>query len=154
MKKILRKFKRCAHLLYNFIFKNKARMLTVRIIILSAWYRMRIKHVPMSKLQSSFGEMGRHSPEQETEEIMRAASFIGARVERICAKTPWQSKCFVRALTAQHILVRKSIHSTLYLGLTKENGHMAAHAWLRCGTCYVTGWAGYAGHVVVSYFYK
>ena len=154
MKKILRRLKRCGRLLYNFIFKNKSRLLTVRIIMLSAWYRMRIKYVPMSKLQNSFGETGRQSPEQETDEIMRVAGFVGARVERVCAKTPWESKCFVRALTAQNILARKSVHTTLYLGLTKENGQMAAHAWLRCGTRYVTGWAGYAGHVVVSYFYK
>jgi hypothetical protein len=54
--------------------------------------------------------------------------------------TPWESKCLVQALTAQKMLKRRKIGSTLYLGVNKdENNNMKAHSWLRSGQLIVTG---------------
>ena len=141
-------------LCYNFIFTNRTRILTVRVIVLSAWYRLRIKLVPMAKLEGSFGERGCQSPDEEPPEVMRTARLIGKRVERVCKKTTWDSKCLVRALVARRILLGKGIHTTLYLGLRKEDDTLHAHAWLRCGNYIVTGGEGAEGHTVVSFFYK
>lgn len=140
-------------LLYNFIFTNPHRALTARIVLLSAWFRMRIRFVPMSKLQKSFGTMGKESPDIEPMEHLRTARMIGLRVERVCKKTSWDSKCLVRALVAQRILAKKQIHTTLYLGVRREENGMHAHAWLRCGPVYVTGGVGELDHTVVSRFY-
>ena len=73
-------------------------------------------------------------------------------VDRICSKAPWESKCLVRALTAQKILKKKGIHSTMYLGCGLNDGKMVAHAWLRCGEMYVTGGNG-SEYAIVDKFY-
>lgn len=140
-------------LVYNFLFRNKRRALTARIIFISAWIRLKLLVVPMVKLQSSFGRMGMESSYEETIEALRYAWVIHKRVERVCKKTAWDSKCLVQALTAQKLLSKKNIHTTLYLGLRKEDGEMHAHAWLRCGPVYITGGSG-EDHTAVSMFYR
>ena len=65
---------------------------------------------------------------------------------------PWQNRCLVNAITAKLMLRKKGLESTLYLGVNKENQKMKAHAWLRCGTFYVTGQRGMEKFVVVNTF--
>jgi hypothetical protein len=50
------------------------------------------------------------------------------------------------------MLTRRQVVSTLYLGVAKEKGTLIAHAWLRCGTDYVTGKRGMEKFTVVSTF--
>jgi hypothetical protein len=50
------------------------------------------------------------------------------------------------------MLNRRHIDSTLYLGVAKEKGSLIAHAWLRCGSRYVTGKEGVEKFTVVSTF--
>lgn len=68
---------------------------------------------------------------------------------KVCDKTPWESKCLVRALAAQRLLCRRGLSSTLYLGCGMEEGKMVAHAWLRFGEMYVTGGDG-GGYTTVA----
>ena len=63
----------------------------------------------------------------------------------------WESKCLVRAMTARKLLKEAGIHSTLYLGVGKDEGKMIAHAWLRCGQMYVTGGNG-SSYAMVAKF--
>jgi hypothetical protein len=52
----------------------------------------------------------------------------------------WECKCLVRAMAAMRMLKRRGIESTLYLGTGRdEAGRLAAHAWLRSGSRYITG---------------
>ena len=74
-------------------------------------------------------------------------------VGKVCDKTPWESKCLVRALAAQRLLCRRGLSSTLYLGCGMEEGKMVAHAWLRFGEMYVTGGDG-GGYTTVARFCK
>lgn len=75
---------------------------------------------------------------------------VALAVDWMCDRTPWQSLCMVRALTAKKLLNRKGYPCTLYMGLIKDNnGEMAAHAWLRCGGSYITGGTG-AGYTVTG----
>ena len=74
-----------------------------------------------------------------------------ARVNRITEHTLWESKCLVRAMTARKLLKEAGIHSTLYLGVGKDEGKMIAHAWLRCGQMYVTGGNG-SSYAMVAKF--
>lgn len=153
MKKVINKVKHMNQLIYNFIFSNKTRTLTVKIIIMSAYTRMAILRIPMAKLEKQFGIRGKESPVEECIEHLRSAYWIGDRIERVCDKTIWESKCLVKALIAQKLLTKKGIHTTLYMGVGKESDKMTAHAWLRCGSLYVTGGDG-TGNVVVATFYK
>ena len=84
---------------------------------------------------------------------MRQAARIAQIVGKVCDKTPWESKCLVRALAAQRLLCRRGLSSTLYLGCGMEEGKMVAHAWLRFGEMYVTGGDG-GGYTTVARFCK
>ncbi len=70
------------------------------------------------------------------------ADAIAWAVRRMSDHTPRESTCLVQALTAQNMLKRRELGSTIYLGLaTGENqrADVEAHAWLRCGSVYLTG---------------
>ena len=99
------------------------------------------------------GKRGKESSREIPIESYKIARLIGFHVNRITQHTPWQSKCFVRALSAQRLLLEKGIESTLYMGVKYEEGQMKAHAWLRCGELYVTGGNG-EGFAEVARFVK
>ena len=84
----------------------------------------------------------------------RFCKKVAYSVNQVCGKTKWESKCLVRALSAQRLLAEKGIDSTLYLGCKMdENKKMIAHAWIRVGKMYVTGGNGAAdGYAVVDKF--
>ena len=137
--------------LVNFLKYNPQKRLTIYAYLLSAKYRFLIKFVKPKKLQKRWGEEGMESPEDEVPWKYRYAQNVSRVVDRICSKTAWESKCLVRALTAQQILRMKGIQSTLYLGCGYDEGKMVAHAWLRVGKMYVTGGNG-TGYSVVDKF--
>ena len=57
-------------------------------------------------------------------------------------KIPWHSSCLVQALAGYVLLRRRGVPAHITLGVRKEHGQMAAHAWLRVGEVVVTGEAG------------
>ncbi|MNG37786.1 hypothetical protein D3C84_1252420 [compost metagenome] len=51
------------------------------------------------------------------------------------------------------MLMRRNISSTLYLGTARDaSGKMVAHAWLRSGSIYVTGFETMKQFTVVALF--
>lgn len=129
--------------IYRFLRYNRKKKLTLAIWGLTAYYRALILLVPPKKLQPYWGTQGEESAKTDTVENYRQAVRIAREVVRIADKTPWESKCLVRALTTQRLVHRKGIETTLYLGVGKdENGKMIAHAWIRCGEIYLTGGDG------------
>ena len=137
--------------LFNFLKYNPQKRMTIYAYLLSAKYRFLIKFVKPKKLQKRWGEEGVESPEDEVPWKYRYAQNVSRVVDRICSKTAWESKCLVRALTAQQILRMKGIQSTLYLGCGYDEGKMVAHAWLRVGKMFVAGGDG-DGYSVVDKF--
>lgn len=135
----------------NFLKYNPQKRLTVYAYIYSAIYRLELFFIKPKYLQKHWGIEGKESPEEEALWKYRYAMNVSRVVNRICSKTAWESKCLVRALTAQKILKKKGIHSTLYLGCGMEAEKMVAHAWLRCGKMYVTGGDG-TGYSIVDKF--
>lgn len=133
----------------GFFKKNRNKKITLAVWFYAAWYRFCIWLFPPKKLSPHWGIRGEESPETATMEQYRYARLVSGRVSRSAKHTPWESKCLVRALTAQKLLKRKKIESTLYLGVGKENGTMVAHAWLRVGAMYVTGGNG-EGYAIVD----
>lgn len=138
--------------LINFLKNNPQKKLTILAYFFSAVYRLEIVFVKPKYLRKHWGIEGEESPEEEKPWKYRYASNVSKVVNRICSKTAWESKCLVRALTAQQLLKMKGISSTLYLGCGHAEGKMVAHAWLRCGKLYVTGGDG-AEYSVVDKFY-
>lgn len=140
----MKKIKHYIKLLHNFLFHNPDRSQTLKIILLSGWYWTLISIVPIKRLEQRFGLRGEESPYKEDPIKIQTAYRIGKRVERICKRTPWTSKCLVRALTAQHLICKKKIATTLYLGVQEKDNSMLAHAWLRCENYIITGGDGFS----------
>lgn len=129
--------------IYRFIRYNEHKPETIQAWVYSAFFRFQILYRKSDKLKDNWGIRGEESPEDEDPEAYRYAKKVAYAVNQVCNKTKWESKCLVRALTAQRLLRKKGIGSTMYLGCgLDENGKMIAHAWLRCGKMYVTGGNG------------
>lgn len=139
--------------IYNFLFTNRTKGQTIYILFFSAYYRLKILILPKTLLEKELGVQGKESPYDVDYEERKAAYWVGQRVERTCDKTLWESKCLVKAMIAQRMLSKKNIPTTLYLGVRTSKAEMLAHAWLRCGSVYVTGGDG-GDNVVVGMYYK
>ena len=139
--------------LYRFIKHTRFWPQVFAALFLSAYYRFCIVFIKPDTMREKWGEEGEESQPTETTENYKYAYKVRCAVESVCTRTTWESRCLVRALTAQYLLTRRNISSTLYLGCKLENEKMVAHAWIRCGEFYVTGGNG-EGYSVVAKFRK
>lgn len=139
---------------YRFIRYNEHKVITLKAWILSARYRFQMLYEDTKKLNKKWGIEGEESPYDATMDEYRFCKKVAYAVDQVCSKTKWESKCLVRALTAQKLLSEKGIESTLYLGCKlDENKKMVAHAWIRVGKVFVTGGNGAAdGFAIVDRF--
>ncbi len=138
---------------YRFIRYNEHKALTLKAWILSARYRFQMLYADRKKLKNKWGIAGEESPMEASFQDYKYAVRVSYAVNQVCNKTKWESKCLVRALTAQKLMSEKGIGSTMYLGCKEEKGKMLAHAWIRCGAMYVTGGNGAAdGFAIVEKF--
>ena len=128
---------------YRFMKYNEHKRLTIQAWILSAYFRLQMLYSDSKKLNQKWGIEGEESSENVTVPEYQYARKVSYAVNQVCGKTRWESKCLVRALTAQRLLAKNRIESTMYLGVGYNEQHkMIAHAWLRCGQMYVTGGDG------------
>ncbi len=138
---------------YRFIRYNEHKVLTLKAFVLSARYRFQMLHGNTSSLKHKWGIAGEESAFTATYDEYMFCKRVSYAVNQVCQKTKWESKCLVRALTAQRLLAEKGIDSTMYLGCREEDGKMQAHAWIRCGRMIVTGGNGTAnGYAIVEKF--
>lgn len=137
--------------LLGFLVRNPWKKETILTYYYSAKFRLQLLLLPTERLYKNWGTRDLESAWAEPVETYRQAAAVSRIVNRVCDRTPWQSKCLVRALTAQRLLYRRGISTTLYMGCGVEEGKMVAHAWLRCGKIYVTGGDG-SGYTTVARF--
>jgi len=118
-----------------------------RAIALEAWWllgaaRAAVLVAPFRVIAARMGRtMGVAVPDLTAEQQV-AATKVEWAVAAAAARTPWTSNCLARAVAATIMLRRRRVPSTLYLGVAKAAGdgeRLQAHAWVRCGTCIVTG---------------
>lgn len=128
---------------YRFFRYNRHKKIALRVYLYTAWYRLQIILGRSRALILAAGDRGEESPEEAAEEDYRKAFAIGTEITRICGHTLWKSLCLVQALTAVKLLRRAKVPATMYLGVGQdEKEGMIAHAWVRCGTLFVTGGSG------------
>lgn len=137
----------------NYIRLNKEKWLTIEVWFWTAVFRFFIRFIPVKYMQKHYGISGEESPDEESMDHYAIVRKIAYHVNRIAEHTPWESRCLVRALTAQRLMTRNAITSTLYLGVKTEEDKMIAHAWIRTGGYYVTGGNG-DGYAMVAKFRK
>ena len=99
--------------------------------------------------------LGRSMAESSREDSNREgiAEMVSGAILAASRHTPWESKCLARAVAAKMMLRRRSVSSTLYLGLLKEGEEKySAHAWLRCGGAILTGGPHHERFTIVATF--
>lgn len=128
-----------------------AKWMLLEAVVCSACYRFQILYRPFSSLAPKIGRFWYETACEEIEDhrIMEVRWAVAA----VCLRTPWESRCLVRALTAKKMLNRRGLPCTLYMGVKEEQkAGMAAHAWLRCGNIFVTGGNGAGAYAVTAIF--
>jgi len=65
-------------------------------------------------------------------------------------RAPWRCQCLEQSIAGKLMLRRRRIPATLYLGVEKTEDAIHAHAWLRCGSTFVTGGDGSTRYSIVS----
>lgn len=134
LNRILRKF-------VNLNWQDKA--LAIEAYFLSGIIRLSILAIPFKRLRNHLGVHNVESPYQISSGEYEAVKKVSWAIKRVYRYTPWESKCLVQAMTAQKMLERRNICSTIYLGVNRDDSNtMTAHAWLRCGEIIVTGGYG------------
>lgn len=114
-----------------------------------------LKSIPFSKMADSLGLHIGETSAFEYEDKIKIIKNISQAINITSRYTFWESKCLVKAIAAMKMLERRKIDCTLYLGTSKdENGKLIAHAWLRSGSYYVTGFEGKEKFTVVGTFAK
>ncbi|MBX3050239.1 MAG: lasso peptide biosynthesis B2 protein [Caldilineaceae bacterium] len=118
--------------------------LLVQVFVLLGFTRLAILTLSFPRLARHFGPLRVETPADATPEQLATARHIAWAIRRISPYTPWTSNCFPQALTAKILLRRLGISSTLYLGaaFSEDKSGLEAHAWLRCGSLYITGGKG------------
>jgi hypothetical protein len=91
--------------------------------------RLAVRFVPLARLLAWVSRPPRRIRRFAVDE----SSWVSWAVDTVAAK-PWmQAPSLPRALAAQTMLRRRGIASRLCLGATRENGVLAAHAWIEIG---------------------
>jgi hypothetical protein len=74
-------------------------------------------------------------------------------VQAVARRAPWRSLCYQQGLTAQIMLRRRGIDSTLYFGARPKGCEgLAAHVWVRDGAQDVIGCEEAHGFAVLACF--
>ncbi|HTQ82957.1 MAG TPA: lasso peptide biosynthesis B2 protein [Pseudolabrys sp.] len=80
------------------------------------------------------------------------ARWVSWAVESLAAR-PWiDALCLPRALATHAMLRRRGIASRLCLGVARDNGEIAAHAWVEVGKDNIADESGAAGFARLAEF--
>ncbi|WP_407083147.1 lasso peptide biosynthesis B2 protein [Paenibacillus aurantius] len=110
--------------------------------------------LPFSRVAPILGVIQEETSRELTGE-KKVLSPVHDAILLMSRHTFWDSRCLVKAIAALKMLERRGLESTLYLGVGRDDqGKMAAHAWLRCGPYYITGYESMDNYVVVGKFAK
>lgn len=131
---------------------HKSKKLLIEAFFLLGWARV-LKSMDFSKIASKIGQSMNETTFEITEERRKLLRQVSQMIYLASKYTFWESECLVKAYTAMKMLKKRGIESTLYLGTGRdENGHLIAHAWVRSGPCYITGYEGMERFTVVATF--
>jgi hypothetical protein len=106
--------------------------------------RTAMAFIPFRRIATWLGTPGAESPSATTAEETRIAKEIGWAVGVLGRRVPWDGRCLAQALAATAMLRRRGLEGTVSFGVREgESAKFDAHAWLRLGSCIVTGGPGH-----------
>ena len=110
-----------------------------------------LKVLPFSRVAPRLGRHMAESPPHQPGATSGQVARVGWAITTAARYLPWKPVCLPQAVTAQWMLRRRGIPSTLYLG-TDPSQNYDAHAWVRAGGVIVTGGPHHGRFAVVSTF--
>jgi hypothetical protein len=105
--------------------------------------------LPFSLIARASGHPERAIGEDAARGRIRSVRWAVAASAR---RAPWRAKCLEQALVAQWMLRRRSVPATLHYGITRSEGRLLAHAWVRAGAIAVIGCEGTEGFTEIARF--
>lgn len=138
----------------SFVRLNKeTRKLFTKAYVLCGYYRFRMLFTPFNSLAKKIGRLGVESSDHFCESEMAYIKRVRKVVILAGRYTPWESLCLVQALAVQHLLDKRALDNTVYLGLGKgEDNKPIAHAWIKHGGKVIVGEKGIEKFSVVAMF--
>lgn len=114
--------------------------LLAEALLLMALARLAVLTLPFRWVVKVLGKQSEQTPFEDNPAQLDPIRRVGSMVRRLGRHVPWTSKCLDQAIAAKIMLARRRISTTVYFGVENDKqGQLAAHAWLRAGTKYVTG---------------
>ena len=119
--------------------------------------RLALARKPLRQLTAGFSrEPVLFLGAEPDEAVAKQIQSVGWAVTAAARHTPWRSSCLVQVLAAQRMLQARGIPGAFYIGAApgavEESAGLEAHAWLKCGSQFVTGEAGHERYTVVTAF--
>ena len=109
--------------------------------------------LPFRRIAAWLGTPGAESPATAAPEEIRTAEEVGWAVAVLARRVPWDGRCLAQALAATGMLRRRGLEGTVSFGARRgESAGFDAHAWLRLGSCVVTGGPGHQGFKTFTTF--
>lgn len=119
----------------------------VTMSLVTAAVRLLPFRVLMRLAEWPLGRERRGRPREQLLRRVRWAVLVASR------RTPWDSVCLHRSLTAQILLRGRGVPSTLYYGAHPgDAGGLKAHAWVMCDGFDVVGGEVAAEYAVLATF--
>jgi hypothetical protein len=123
------------------------RLAAVRLMIVALPFRTVAKRLGQPNTETA------RTDDARRRELLRRVRWSVLAASR---RAPWRCQCLEQAIAAKMMLRGRGVPATLYLGLARRDDDPAraidAHAWLRCGTTFVTGGDGSRRFGIVSGF--
>jgi hypothetical protein len=114
--------------------------------------RWQLTRLPSQQLASQRGTLGAASPQEDEAWQALLSREVRWAVQGVAHYLPGRWTCLIMAMAAWYMLARRGLSCTLYLGVRHAEGRVQAHAWLRCGSMYVTGGEGRERFTVIACF--
>ncbi len=112
--------------------------------------KLMIKLISFRKIAKVLGEQGNQT---SAEPIDNLPKNVAIAVRRASHYVFFRSVCYDQAIAGKLMLKLRGTSSTIYFGTAKdENNKLIAHAWLKCGSFFVTGEKGMERFTVVGIF--
>ena len=109
--------------------------------------------LPFRRIADWLGTPGAESSLMAAADEIRMAQEVGWAVGVIARRVPWDGRCLAQALAATGMLRRRGLEGTVSFGVCQgESAGFDAHAWLRFGSCVVTGGPDHQRFKVISTF--
>jgi hypothetical protein len=119
------------------------RLLLWETLIALAVARLAMLFLPFRIIADWLGTPGRESAHSTSDIHVEVAAEIGWAVRCLAHRLPWDSRCLAQALAATWMLRRRGLESTVTFGANGGSHDFVAHAWLRFGSCLLTGGLGH-----------